>query len=304
MEKKILKATHEGIMVMGDIKIGCAYLQDGTRVLSQKGVFEAIGRSSLQGATKSGSRHMPPFLAAKNLIPFIDMDLQAAVEPIIYSPVSGGRAKGFKALILPKICDVYLKARDEQVLKPNQEEIAKSCETLLRAFSVLGFYVLHDEATGFIKDKKSYEYRELFKAVIRSEAAPWEQIFIEEFFDIFYKVYYYPKTGSDNTHPLFFSGLIRKFVYKPLAKSNGLILELLDEKNPRVENKKGQKIRKYTLHQFLRAIGREALSQHIWQFIGIGKISGNPKELTQNCEEAFSQNPKQTELPFDDEITF
>jgi len=290
MTEKILKATHEGTMIIGDIKIECAYLEDGTRVLSQSGVFEAMGRSSLQGSSKSGSRNMPPFLAAKNLIAFIDKDLQAACEPFIYQPVKGGRAKGYRALILPKICDVYLKARDDKVLKPNQDEIAKSCEILLRSFAVLGFYVLHDEATGFIKDRGKFEYRELFKEFIRAEVAQYEKQFPDEFYDIFYKIYGYPRSAQKNRHPIFFAKLTRKYVYEPLAGSDGVILKMLDEKNPVIVSINGSRKREYKLFQFLEKIGKDALQQHMWQLIGIGKASPNKTIFDRNFNRTFSKH--------------
>jgi hypothetical protein len=47
------KATHRGVLELGDARIPCAVLSDGTRLLSQRGVGEALGR-------KRGGRDWTP----------------------------------------------------------------------------------------------------------------------------------------------------------------------------------------------------------------------------------------------------
>ena len=43
--KVLPKATHEGILTIGEMEIPCAVLEDGTRVLTQSGVMVALGRA-------------------------------------------------------------------------------------------------------------------------------------------------------------------------------------------------------------------------------------------------------------------
>src|SRR6185436_18343053 len=43
--KDLPKATHEGTLIIGEMEIPCAVLEDGTRVLTQSGVMVALGRS-------------------------------------------------------------------------------------------------------------------------------------------------------------------------------------------------------------------------------------------------------------------
>ncbi len=68
------KAIAEGTLVIGDLKIPCAVLNDAenTRVLTQEGFLTAIGRAGKakggEGATVDGP---PAFLRAANLKPFI-----------------------------------------------------------------------------------------------------------------------------------------------------------------------------------------------------------------------------------------
>ena len=65
----------------------------------------------------------------------------------------------------------------------------------------------------------------------RSQIKMWEKEFPDQFFDGIYKIYHLRREPKKN-HPQFFAKFIRKYVYHPLADSNGVILALLDEKNP------------------------------------------------------------------------
>jgi len=65
----------------------CAVLSNGVRVLSQRGLYGALGGSRSKGRGKGEDRvdDIPPFLAAKNLEPFISDDLRASAStPIRY----------------------------------------------------------------------------------------------------------------------------------------------------------------------------------------------------------------------------
>ena len=63
---------------------------------------------------------------------------------------------------------------------------------------------------------------------------------------------------------------VHRYVYAPLANSNGAILEELDKKNPVVYTNGG---RRYKMYQFLsEQVGMPALRAHLWQTVGIGAV--------------------------------
>src|SRR5688572_24506017 len=74
------RASHQGELRIGNITIPCAVLDDGddgksnTRVLTQRGVFVALGRHKNPTKGQSTIDDRPAFLGAKNLEPFIDND--------------------------------------------------------------------------------------------------------------------------------------------------------------------------------------------------------------------------------------
>ena len=85
-------------------------LEDGTRVLSQQGFLEAIGRArKAKGGHGAGLVDNPPaFLAPKNLKPFVSKELAESTTaiPFQFQTPEGRRGYGYKAAFLPQVCSV------------------------------------------------------------------------------------------------------------------------------------------------------------------------------------------------------
>jgi hypothetical protein len=175
--------------------------------------------------------------------------------------------------------------------------MATQAEIIIRSAAKLGIIALIDEATGFIADKRKEEYRELFSDFIRDEFRGWSEAFPRPFFDMLYRLYgLRRKDPKSNKHPGFFAHFIRKYIYGPLADSNGAILELLDGKNPVVYVNGG---RRYKLHQFLETVGLQALNGHVWQIVGMGNGSRSKGDFERSFRLAFPQHGQQMEFDMD-----
>ena len=90
-EGPILEATYPGVVKIGEASIPCAVLANGTRVLSDNGITNAMlgsrsGASKrLRQAAKTEGAHLPLFLAPPVLQPFIPEELRAGpLKPILY----------------------------------------------------------------------------------------------------------------------------------------------------------------------------------------------------------------------------
>ena len=90
MEKSIPKAQYQGELTIGEKKLACAVLDDGTRVISRNAIFRAFGRTK-RGRSKDEIRvpNMPSFIDAKNLQSFQDDDLKGELIPIEYFSSKG-----------------------------------------------------------------------------------------------------------------------------------------------------------------------------------------------------------------------
>lgn len=127
---KLPRATHEGVLVIGEIRIPCAVLSDRRRVISRAGMLSALGVAESQGDV---AVHLPEG------------------ELIRYVAESGRVETGFPADALRQVCDMYLGARREGRLPREQHHIAERCEDLLVAFAMAAVAALADEASGHQK---------------------------------------------------------------------------------------------------------------------------------------------------------
>ena len=168
----------------------------------------------------------------------------------------------------------------------------KNATIIERAFSKLGIYAYIDEATGYFKEKKKNEYKELFNRFLEEEALKWEKVFTDEFFDIIWKIWLQKTPNKNNKRPSFFGHIINKYVYSPLAikelnspikEAGGILLKELQNKNPIGENKH----RKYKHTQFLNKIGKEVIREHLIKITTIGKISNDKRTFDKNFARLF-----------------
>ncbi|MEV0646127.1 P63C domain-containing protein [Phytomonospora sp. NPDC050363] len=240
-------ATHVGKLVIGNLEINCAVLEDGTRVLNQATVLGALGRRTDTGrrTRDEDGQLMAPFLSAANLREFISAELREASEPIQYRE-KGQQFKswGYRADMLPMVCDVYLEARDHKRLSPNQGNVARAAEILVRGLARTGIVALVDEATGYQEVRARDELRRILEAYVQAELRPWVRRFPDEFFRQVYRLQGWEyKPGTSKRTP-YVGKLINKYIYEQLPPG---VLDELRDRNPR--NERGN--RRYAHHQLL-----------------------------------------------------
>ncbi|MBI5374132.1 MAG: hypothetical protein HZA77_01780 [Candidatus Schekmanbacteria bacterium] len=281
-------AINEGELPFGDITLDCYVLKDRRRLFHKKALAKGLGMKS-----EGGNVFLRTF-NSKGLGSVIPQETRQKLDnPIVFKTLRGDLAHGYEALTLIEVCDAIFEAKKLGILKPNQYFLAMQAEIIIRSSAKIGIIALVDEATGYIKDKKKEEYRELFKEFIRQECREWEKEFPDQFFDVLYMLYNLRRLYK-NKHPQFFSKFIRKYVYTPLANSNGAILEMLDEKNPVIYKSGG---RKYKLFQFLTdQVGIPAFRAHLWQIIGIANATKTKKAFDKGFSQAFPQSGEQLPL--------
>lgn len=244
----IPKATHVGELKIGGTSLLCAVLKDGRRVLSQNGFNAAMGR---RGRTHQkphgGGFSPPPFLQANNLKPFLSAEIEAASVPIDFRSVGGkgvaGQAKGYRAELLPLVCNVYLEAREAGVLIKQQMHVARMAEILVRALATVGIIALIDEATGYQAERQRDALAQILEAFIAEELRPYIRMFPHEFFKQVHRLWDWPYKENSTHGPRYVGKIINKYIYARLPPG---VLEELQRKNPTT---KGQ--RKHAHHQWL-----------------------------------------------------
>lgn len=282
------EAIKEGLLPIGDIDLECYVLKDRRRIFHKRGMARALAMKS------QGGNVFMRAVNRKGLGSVIPEKLREALDnPIVFTTIRGDLAHGYEGTTLIELCDAIWEANKQRKLTSKQLDLARQAELILRSAAKIGIIALIDEATGYIKDKAREEYKELFREFILNEHREWAREFPDQFFDVIYSLYRLPRRHK-HKHPQFFSHFIRKYVYAPLANSNGAILEMLDEKNPTVYVGGG---RRYKLFQFLEEkVGLPALRAHIWQVIGIGNATQTKEGFERGFKKAFPQAGYQGEL--------
>jgi len=289
----LIRATHEGTLTIGETIIPCAVTEDGTRLLTQEGFLKSIGRSGKPAAGRgSVFEKVAPFLALDNLKPFINKELESSTYPIQFKPVQGSRAWGYRAELLPKVCEVYLKARDAGALLKNQEKFATACDLLMRSLAHIGILALVDEATGYQEVRERDALQALLDRYLRKELAAWAQQFPDDFYQQIFRLRGWNWKSISAHRPKLVGKLTKDIVY---ARLEAGILKELEQRNP--VNDKGY--RRVRHHQWLTEdVEHPKLAQHLHATIAFMRISKDWDQFKHMLDQAFPKRGDTLQLPF------
>lgn len=162
-KRKIIK---KGVLDLAGYKMHCYNLEDGTAILSTRGMQSALKMINEDSKHSSGSR-LGENLAQKSLKPFVDKLKEAGdFNPIICYTEDDIEVHGYKATLLADVCNVYLEARKHIKLSSRQAIIADQCEMLMRSFAKVGIIALVAEATGYHYERERDELRKQLDKIL------------------------------------------------------------------------------------------------------------------------------------------
>lgn len=260
--KDLPKASHEGVLTIGIAEIPCYVLEGSNdRVISTRGVMKALGRR-WRGRKYSGTE-LPVFLEAKNLKTFISNDLSAVLSELAFQTPRGSRAEGFKAKLLPLLCDTYLSARAAGVLTAPQEVVAQQAEILVRGLAQVGIIALIDEATGFQYERPRRDLEQYLKEFLAESLVRWARTFPIDYFRHLCRLRGVD-LRPDMKLPQYFGHLTNDLVYRRIAP--GLLKALKERREDR--GKPSNKLCWWTSLER----GRPELMMHLGTVIALMKI--------------------------------
>lgn len=286
------KIKREGELDLNGIKIPCYILEDGTRVLSGRGMQNSLKMVDEADKKTAGTR-LTRYLTQKTLKEFIFKEKEAGHFAPLICYKGETKIHGYEATILVDICDGILEARKHIHLSPRQNIIATQCEILVRAFAKIGIIALVDEATGYQYEREKNELQIILKAFISDEILKWQETFQLSFYKEIFRLWGVPFTAQNiKRKPMFIGKLTNEFVYKKLPKGT-FVLDKLKEKTPKTD---GGNYR-YRLHQSLTPeIGREALKKVIYSVETLASIAPDKKQFLKLMAEKYGQK----EIPYED----
>lgn len=300
------KATHTGTLKIGETKIACCVLKDGTRLITQSGFYGALGRAKtgmgsrisieseapknnekgskpIQGTDtkKSVQIEIPRFLSSKNLKTLV-VERFSKLDSVVNSPIqfiatNGREATGYNSDLLPEVCNIILDARRIGVLAPNQQHIADHCEMLLRAFARVGLTALIDEATGFQFIRNPDALQKLLDRYLREDLMKWTKTFPDDLYQEWYRLLawnHLDPTAPGKPHYL--AKITKRLVYD----------KILPNLASSLAEKRGDE--KHRLHQYLSdAPGREHLKVHLGGIVALAKGCNDWDEYTRMVDRFY-----------------
>lgn len=275
-------ATHESHIKLGDLEVECAVLEDERRVISERAMTRAFGGKrggSHWKRIKQDGANLPVYMSAKNYFPFIDNDLsEALISPIRYRTQHGHIAHGIDATLLPKICNVLLKARDAGALHASQVPLSVQADMIMRGLATVGIIALIDEATGFQKDREKDALARILEAFITKELQPWLKTFPSDFYQEMFRLRQLPYPMTSVKRPQYFGVLTNNIVYDRLAPG---VREELQKNIPR--NEAGRPTVKY-FQKLTQNTGYPKLREHLGSVVTLMKLSDTWGDFMQKLD--------------------
>lgn len=282
---RLHRATHDGSVPIGNAVIPCAVLDDGTRVLTQKEFMMALGRNPKpMGARNTGFEQTPSILRGKAIKPFVSDELLASSRPVRFITRNGTLALGFRAEILPQVCDVFLQAREAEALPPNQQHIAKQAEILVRGLAHVGIIALVDEATGYQDARSRDALAKILEAFVTKELRKWVSTFPADYYKELFRLqqWPFPTLPKDrNKRPRIAGKITNDIVYDRLAP---FVKAELHRLTPRDE--KGR-LKQKLFQRLTEDIGSPRLKEHLASVVALMKASDDWQQFMRSLNRAL-----------------
>ncbi len=292
---KRLKATHSGELHIGNMAIPCHVLEDGSRVISGRGMQNYLGFSKAASGLA-----LPNFVDSK-LTPYLSKEvIEKLKNPTTFDRVGGGgsapETHGNDPTVFVDICDAIIEAgKQKGLLSEAQQRHVHAAEILIRSLAKVGIVALVDEATGYQEIRDKDALKALLDKYLLKEHAKWAKRFPDDFYKDMFRLKGWQWQGMHVNRPSVVGRYTNDLVYERLAPS---ILEELQKKNPKDD--KGQRLVKH--HQFFTDdIGHPALSQHIHAVMGFMRASTTWDGFLRMMNRAFPKKGQQFTLLDDDD---
>lgn len=265
---------------IGDLEIPCYVLEDGRRVLVQRGMMSALNMTQGTAGRGPGDR-LTRFAATKSISPYISNELRDVITNPIPFRVGGSVANGYEATVIADLCDAVLSARDDGVLHYQQEHIAKRCNILVRGFARVGIIALVDEATGYQEVRARKALEEILDKFLSDELRKWAKTFPDEFYKEMFRLRGWSYAPFTVKRPGVVGKYTNDLVYDRLAPG---VLDELRRKNP--SDEKGR--RKNRHHQWLTEdVGDPRLREHLASVITLMRASNDWPQFKRMIDRAL-----------------
>ncbi len=213
-------------------------------------------------------------------------------SPRKYRDPRGGPIRaGLEATLLPKVCEVWLRARDADALTKIQKPVAERADLLMRGLAHIGIIALVDEATGFQRDRAKDALARILEAFIAKELQPWLRTFPADFYQEMFRLRCMDYPNDTVQRPRYFGVLTNDIVYDRLAPG---VLDELKKVNPKDETT-GRRKRKH-FQWLTNNVGYPKLREHLGAVVAIMKLSTDWHDFRAKLDKLHPPIGKPTQL--------
>ena len=296
-ENKVLRATYgsdKTPLLLGNVKIPCYVLEDGTAVLSGRGMQNILGFSR-----QGGGDRLVNMIRSDKFIKYASSELLDALNnPIKFLRVDSGGAQpetnGREATVLIDICYVLIDAKNDKTTKLDPKELAYAmqAESVVRAFSKTGIVATIYKLTGYLDNQVSTFLNEILNKHLLDEAKKYAITYPLELYKQWYRLNNWEwKVENKQKRPGVIGTWTNDLIYSRMAPN---LLKELEIRNPK--NNKGS--RKYKHFQFLTdEVGEPRLREYFGGLIALAKASTTWRKYYAMVNRAYPKYQLQ-ELPF------
>ncbi len=191
---------------------------------------------------------------------------------------------GYYAELLPHVCEVYLRFRDDCLKRQDRRDeekkipaqythIVTACDTLMRGLAHVGIAALIDEATGYQEVRDRNALQAILDKYLTEEKAKWAKTFPDDFYRKLFRLKGWSFNPLSVKRPSVIGHYTNDIVYERIAPG---ILKKLQELNPR--NDDGHRKHKH-FQFFTDDYGLPELKTHILNVMFLMDAAGDDWEL-------------------------
>lgn len=289
--KRAIYGSPEKLLKIGDVEVECYVLEDGTRVLSGRGMQQAIG---LGGEAKTHGAKLRSFLSLESIKPFVNDDLAMALEnPVRFMrPGRGGvPAIANEATLLIDVCEAIIRAKDAKGFRKVWLPLVHKAQIITLSFAKAGIIAAVDEVTGYQEVRERDAIQKIIDKYLTDYARKWSKVFPDSFWEKLLRVKGY-ESYIGLKRPSFVGHWVNDIVYDRIAPG---IRQKLKELNPRTESGN----RRYKNTQFMTLDhGIPELKEHLSKTQVLMDAASSSKEFDRLLNRSLPKFGDTLELPF------
>lgn len=298
MENKILKALYyskkDTPLKIGEIEIPCWTLEDGTAVLSGRGIQNVFLNVDIRSLKK--------LIKKREFSQFVQPELANALEnPLSFLRIGSGgsqpKTHGYEATILIDYCYVLIDAKNAGIpLTKDQKTMVNRAEIIVRAFSKTGIVAVIHKLTGYL-DLQVEEYlNNILNRYLLDEAKKYIITYPLELYKEWFRLNNWEwKPENKQKRPSCLGSWTNEYIYARLAPN---LLKQLKIRNPK--NEKGY--REHRHFQFLTDdIGEPKLREFFGGLIALAKATTTWRKYIAMIEKAYPKYNETIKIPFPDD---